>query len=92
MTSAPRSGPLSVREGLEAEKGAVGSGGVGEEVKEAVRPGTHVSDPAVAIFEQMLLVDDPVALQLEPSEEPETGGRRQRGCHANVGTARRRTP
>ena len=42
--------------------------GIGEQVKEAVRPDTHVTDTRIQVLEQTLLADDPIAIQLQPDQ------------------------
>lgn len=42
--------------------------GIGEQVKEAVRPHTHVTDTRIQVLEQTLLADDPIAIQLQPDQ------------------------
>ena len=60
--------------GLEAEHGAEGCGGVGDEATEAVVAGPHVADPPVLGLEQPFVVHHPLAVEDDADDEPEPEG------------------
>ena len=66
--------------------------GIGEQVKEAVRPDTHVTDTRIQVLEQTLLADDPIAIQLQPDQRQVYQGADEQAALPGRNARRRRTP